>query len=207
MALSYLSATIYTFEELKRHACRFILSKWQSFTDLNGTNRAISNLQWSIIKEHFIMDLDWKKIGSYAVGGIVAGMAAVTLVGNFVDGDESFVFQDASKNTAVVMSRRGGLFSHAHPLTQYCDMNGVLLYDASGNILFTINSEVAHSHAEITDKYTIIKTPDKCIITGGDSSNVSKTGGGHTHNLQVVAYIDKFGNLTNYDASGNKISA
>jgi len=32
---------------VKRHACRFILSKWQSFTDLNGTIRAISNLQWS----------------------------------------------------------------------------------------------------------------------------------------------------------------
>jgi len=31
----------YTFEELNRHACRFILSKWQSFTDLNGTICAI----------------------------------------------------------------------------------------------------------------------------------------------------------------------
>jgi hypothetical protein len=38
---------IYTFEELKWHACHFILSKWQSFTDLNGTIRAVSNLQWS----------------------------------------------------------------------------------------------------------------------------------------------------------------
>ena len=32
---------------VKRHACRFILSKWQSFKYLNGTIRAISNLQWS----------------------------------------------------------------------------------------------------------------------------------------------------------------
>jgi hypothetical protein len=39
--------TISTFEELKWHACHFILSKWQSFTDLNGTIRAVSNLQWS----------------------------------------------------------------------------------------------------------------------------------------------------------------
>ena len=39
--------TSYTFEELKWHACHFILSKWQSFTDLNGALRAISNLQWS----------------------------------------------------------------------------------------------------------------------------------------------------------------
>jgi hypothetical protein len=45
--ISFPPLHIYTFEELKRHACRFILSKWQSFTDLNGTIRAISNLQWS----------------------------------------------------------------------------------------------------------------------------------------------------------------
>jgi hypothetical protein len=45
-------SAVYTFEELKRHASRFILSKWQSFTDLNGTIRAISNLQWS--KNSFI---------------------------------------------------------------------------------------------------------------------------------------------------------
>jgi len=38
---------IYTFEELKWHACHFILSKWQSFTDLYEALRADSNLQWS----------------------------------------------------------------------------------------------------------------------------------------------------------------
>jgi len=37
----------YTFEELKWHACHFILSKWQSFTDLYEALRADSNLQWS----------------------------------------------------------------------------------------------------------------------------------------------------------------
>jgi len=41
------SQLIYTFEELKWHACHFILSKWQSFTDLYEALRADSNLQWS----------------------------------------------------------------------------------------------------------------------------------------------------------------
>jgi len=43
----YSRYAFYTFDELKWHACHFILSKWQSFTDLNGTIRAVSNLQWS----------------------------------------------------------------------------------------------------------------------------------------------------------------
>jgi hypothetical protein len=38
---------IYTLEDLKWHACHFILSKWQSFTDLYEALRADSNLQWS----------------------------------------------------------------------------------------------------------------------------------------------------------------
>lgn len=151
------------------------------------------------------MTQDWKKIATGAVGGIVAGLVAITVIGEYIaDGDESFVFQDASQNTAVVISHRGGLFAHAHVLSQYCNKDGAQ-YDTSGNIIFTINSEVLHSHAEIADLYVIKKTHNECIITGGDSSNVSKTGGGHTHKLHVLAYIENDGTLTNYDASGNKI--
>ena len=36
----------YTFEELKWHACHFILSKCYPFTDLKKALRAVSNLQW-----------------------------------------------------------------------------------------------------------------------------------------------------------------
>lgn len=38
---------MYTFEELKWQTRHFILSKWQSFTDLYEALRADSNLQWS----------------------------------------------------------------------------------------------------------------------------------------------------------------
>jgi hypothetical protein len=48
---------IYTFEELKWHACHFILSKWQSFTDLYEALRADSNLQWSKMGRIFILHL------------------------------------------------------------------------------------------------------------------------------------------------------
>ena len=37
---------ISTFEELKWHACHFILSKCYPFTDLEKALRAVSNLQW-----------------------------------------------------------------------------------------------------------------------------------------------------------------
>ncbi len=137
------------------------------------------------------MKIDWKDAAVKTLMGTTVGMAIITVIGYWVDGDETYVFQGNDKSTAVITSYRGGLFAHAHKLKQCND-------DADGNIQFTVESAVGHSHASTTDVYTVEfnKRKQTCAVTARDAlADTSKPGGGHTHKLKVVCFIEKDGTI------------
>jgi hypothetical protein len=137
-------------------------------------------------------NIDWKKI-AVGTSGVLActavGAALITLVGYNVDGDETFVIEttgESNKRLAIVKSCRGGLFAHAHKLDNI---------SGDSDLKFTIKRELYHFHALEDDVYEITydSTKNNCIITtatGDKKDNLSKNGGGHTHGLEVVCYIE-----------------
>ena len=143
------------------------------------------------------MKIDWKNATAIATAGAFAGtaigMALVTLVGNLVDGDEVYVFQseDGTK-TAIIISCRGGLFAHAHPLNK--------IKSDGNSIKFTIGNALLHSHADETTEYSVVSKGEgenetHTIVSNNKIENISLSGGFHVHQLKVLRVIYTFEEL------------
>jgi hypothetical protein len=139
------------------------------------------------------MKIDWKDAAMYtsgALAGTAVGMALVTLVGNLVDGDEVYTIQSRDKTkTAIIVSYRGGLFAHAHPLIEkkYTES------DSFGDIKFTIGNSLGHSHATDADEYLVnskqVDGKTLYYIDIGGNENVSLSGALHQHKLKVLTVL------------------